>query len=109
MATLSSHVHDENYPAYTIGTAADLVGSTPAFLRALDDAGLVTPQRSAGGHRRYSRHQLDLAARARELLDEGLPLTAACRIVRLEDELADVRRQLAELRATIPPPRAPLD
>lgn len=107
--TRPGHVHDEHYPAYTIGTAADLVRTTPAFLRALGRAGLITPQRSAGGHRRYSRHQLDLAARARELLDEGLPLTAAVRIVRLEDELADVRRQLTALRNAIPPPRTPAD
>ncbi|WP_033339941.1 MerR family transcriptional regulator [Catenuloplanes japonicus] len=109
MATRPSHFHDENYPAYTIGTAADLVGTTPAFLRALGEAGLISPQRSAGGHRRYSRHQLDLAARARELLDEGLPLTAACRIVRLEDELAEARRELTALRDAIPPPRTPRD
>jgi MerR family transcriptional regulator, heat shock protein HspR len=109
VANRPGHVHDEFYPAYTIGTAADLIGTTPAFLRALGDAGLITPQRSSGGHRRYSRHQLDLAARARELLDEGLPLTAACRIVRLEDELADVRRQLADLGGAIPPPRSPQD
>ncbi|MDR7278455.1 MerR family transcriptional regulator [Catenuloplanes atrovinosus] len=107
--TRPGHVHDEHYPAYTIGTAADLVGTTPAFLRALGDAGLITPQRSTGGHRRYSRHQLDLAARARELLDEGIPLTAACRIVRLEDDLAEARRQLAELSPPIPPPRNPPD
>lgn len=109
MVTRPGHIHDEHYPAYTIGTAAELVRTTPAFLRALGEAGLISPQRSAGGHRRYSRHQLDLAARARELLDEGLPLTAACRIVLLEDELADTRRQLAELRAVIPPPRTPSD
>jgi hypothetical protein len=36
---------------------------------------------SEGGHRRYSRYQLRVAARARELVDGGTALDAACRII----------------------------
>ncbi|MGW0058248.1 MerR family DNA-binding transcriptional regulator [Nocardia nova] len=50
-----------------MGRAADMLGTPQAFLRSLDEAKLITPQRSAGGHRRYSRYQLRIAARAREL------------------------------------------
>ena len=84
---------DEHYPAYTMGRAAEMLGVTAAFLRSLDEAGLIEPQRSAGGHRRYSRHQLRLAARVRELLDNGMPLDAACRIVTLEDQLHEARQR----------------
>lgn len=80
---------DEDYPAYTMGRAADMLEVTQAFLRSLEAAGLITPQRSAGGHRRYSRAQLRRAARARELIDQGTPVAAACRIVSLEDQLAE--------------------
>ncbi|MFF7235178.1 MerR family transcriptional regulator [Streptomyces collinus] len=45
--------------------------------------------RSGGGHCRYSRRQLRIAARARELVDQGTPIEAACRIVSLEDQLDD--------------------
>jgi DNA-binding transcriptional MerR regulator len=83
---------DEHYPAYSMGRAAEIIGATPGFLRSLDEAGLIEPQRSAGGHRRYSRHQLRRAARVRELLDEGIALHAACRIVTLEEQLALARR-----------------
>jgi DNA-binding transcriptional MerR regulator len=83
---------DENYPAYTMGRAAEILGTTPGFLRSLDEAKLITPQRSTGGHRRYSRYQLRLAARARELLDHGTPLDAACRIIILEDQLAEAQQ-----------------
>ncbi|WP_219732997.1 MerR family DNA-binding transcriptional regulator [Kribbella qitaiheensis] len=31
-----------------------MLGTTPGFLRSLDEAKLITPQRSDGGHRRYS-------------------------------------------------------
>jgi DNA-binding transcriptional MerR regulator len=89
---------DEDYPAYTMGRAAEILGVTPAFLRALDEARLITPQRSAGGHRRYSRYQLRIAARARELVDQGTALDAACRIIILEDQLEEAHRLNAELR-----------
>lgn len=48
-------------------------------------------QRSAGGHRRYSRVQLRMAARGRTLIDEGIGLDAACRTVTLEDQLDEAR------------------
>ncbi|GAA2773521.1 MerR family transcriptional regulator [Nonomuraea dietziae] len=83
---------DENYPAYSMGAATEMLQVTPAFLRALGAARLIEPQRSRGGHRRYSRYQLRLAARARELVDQGTPLEAACRIIILEDQLAEARR-----------------
>ena len=89
---------DDHYPAYTMGRAAELIGVTPGFLRNLDEAKLFVPQRSAGGHRRYSRYQLRLAARARELVDDGTALDAACRIIILEDQLQEALRLNAEMR-----------
>ncbi|WP_084466868.1 helix-turn-helix domain-containing protein [Nocardia arthritidis] len=80
-----------------MGRAADLLGTTQAFLRSLDEAELITPQRSAGGHRRYSRYQLRIAARARELVDQGTPLEAACRIIILEDQLTEALERNAAL------------
>jgi DNA-binding transcriptional MerR regulator len=95
----TTNLDDEDFPAYTIGRAAELLGATPGFLRSLDDAKLITPQRSDGGHRRYSRYQLRLAARARELVDNGTSLEAACRIIILEDQLAEALRINAERQA----------
>jgi DNA-binding transcriptional MerR regulator len=80
---------DDDYPAYTMGRAADIVGASQDFLRRLDEAKLFTPFRSAGGHRRYSRYQLRLAARAREMVDQGTAMEAACRIIILEDQLEE--------------------
>ncbi|MFF3869728.1 MerR family transcriptional regulator [Micromonospora sp. NPDC001898] len=84
---------DEDYPAYTIGRAAEMLGASQDFLRRLDEAKLIAPHRSAGGHRRYSRYQLRLAARAREMVDQGTALEAACRIIILEDQLEEALRQ----------------
>jgi MerR family transcriptional regulator, heat shock protein HspR len=89
---------DADYPAYTTGRAADLLGVRQAFLRALDAAGAVRPQRTTGGRRRYSRRQLAFAARARELVDQGHTVAAAQRILALEDDLAAERALTARLR-----------
>ncbi|ESU49307.1 MerR family transcriptional regulator [Streptomyces filamentosus] len=99
---------DDDYPAYTMGRAAEMLGTTPAFLRALGENRLITPLRSDGGHRRYSRYQLRIAARARELVDQGTKIEDACRIVALEDQLEEAQRINEELRAerTPAPPAA---
>jgi DNA-binding transcriptional MerR regulator len=82
---------DEHYPAYTMGRAAEMIGVAPAFLRSVEAARLFDPTRSGGGHRRYSRYQLRLAARVREIADQGTGVEAACRIVILEDQLAEAQ------------------
>lgn len=94
---------DDDYPAYTMGRAAAVLGVTPAFLRAVGEAGLITPLRSDGGHRRYTRRQLRVASRARELVDQGTPVEAACRIVSLEDQLQDALRANEDLRRRVGP------
>ncbi|MER5452824.1 MerR family transcriptional regulator [Streptomyces sp. NPDC002766] len=92
-------LEDDDYPAYTMGRAAEMLNTTPAFLRTLGEHRLITPLRSDGGHRRYSRYQLRIAARARELVDQGTPIEAACRIIILEDQLEEAQRINEQLRA----------
>ncbi|MDH6129051.1 DNA-binding transcriptional MerR regulator [Kitasatospora sp. GP82] len=89
---------DDDYPAYTMGRAAEMTGTTPGFLRALGEHRLITPLRSDGGHRRYSRYQLRIAMRARDLVNQGTPIEAACRIVILEDQLEEALRLNEQLR-----------
>jgi MerR family transcriptional regulator/heat shock protein HspR len=97
----STPFEDHDYPMYTMSTAAGLLGVQPGFLRSLGDGGLLDPARSLGGHRRYSRNDLDMAARARQVVDGGMTLAAACRIVQLEFELAQVKLELAQARARL--------
>ncbi|MET7458099.1 MerR family transcriptional regulator [Streptomyces sp. NPDC005574] len=100
---LFGRLDDDDFPAYTMGRAAELLGTTQSFLRAIGEHRLITPLRSAGGHRRYSRYQLRIAARARELVDQGTPIEAACRIVVLEDQLREAQRISAEHRRAAEP------
>ena len=96
-----ARLDDEDYPAVTMGQDAQLLGVQPAFLRSLDAAGVITPKRSDGGHRRYSRRQLALAIRIRALFDDGLTLDAATRVVQLQDELARAQARITELEARL--------
>ncbi len=95
-----SRLDDPDYPALTMSQAAQLLGVQAAFLRSLDTSGVLQPYRSPGGHRRYSRHQLTVAARMRGLLDDGHSLASAETIVGLQDELASARADADRLRST---------
>jgi len=92
MAQPDDMFDDEDYPAYTMGRAAEIIGCSPEFLRRLGEANLIDPSRSGGGHRRYSRYQLRLAARAREMCDHGTDMASAVRIIVLEDQLEEALR-----------------
>jgi DNA-binding transcriptional MerR regulator len=95
---VQDRLDDEDYPAYTMGRAAEMLGVTQGFLRSLDETKLLVPHRSPGGHRRYSRYQLRIAARARALVDEGISVEAASRIIILEDQLEEARQLHARRR-----------
>jgi MerR family transcriptional regulator, heat shock protein HspR len=89
---------DASFPAYAMGPAASAIGVTPAFLRAAEAAGLFDVARSDGGHRRYSRADLHRADRARQLVDDGIRMDAAVRIVSLEYQLQAANAMIDLLR-----------
>jgi len=92
---------DADFPAFAMSAAAGAIGVTPAFLRSAEAAGLFEAHRSGGGHRRYSRNDLERADRARELVDDGLRMDAAVRIVSLEHQLAAARSMIDGLRRQV--------
>ena len=96
---------DASFPGYAMGAAAAAIGATPAFLRAAEAAGLFEIHRSDGGHRRYSRDDLRRADRARQLVDDGIRVDAAVRIVSLEYQLAAARAMIDILRREADPPK----
>ena len=97
---------DASFPGYAMGAAAGAIGVTPAFLRAAEAAGLFDVARSDGGHRRYSRDDLHRADRARRLIDDGIRMDAAVRIVSLEYQLAAANAMIETLRRRTEPPNA---
>ena len=99
---------DRDYPALTIGQAADLLGVAPAFLRSLDAADLLHPSRSAGGQRRYSRRQVEFAGDVRALAEEGHTIAGAASILALRGERDEARDALDGARAERDQARADL-
>jgi MerR family transcriptional regulator/heat shock protein HspR len=89
---------DASFPGYAMSGAAAAIGVTPAFLRSAEAAGLFEVHRSEGGHRRYSRDDLHRADRARQLVDDGIRMDAAARIVSLEYQLAAAHAMIDTLR-----------
>lgn len=73
---------------YAISVAADLSGTAIQNLRAYERRGLVSPERTQGGTRRYSDADVERLVRIRELLDAGLNLAGVDRVLELEDEVA---------------------
>ncbi|MFI7095883.1 MerR family transcriptional regulator [Streptomyces lydicus] len=78
---------DDNYPAHTTGRAADILDTTPTFLRTLGDHHLITPLRSQSDHRHYTHHQLRIAAHTRQLAHTDTPTKTACHITTPENQL----------------------
>jgi DNA-binding transcriptional MerR regulator len=68
-----------------------------AFLRRVDDLQVVSPQRSAGGQRRYTRYEIRVIQEVVTMADEGITMQAIRRIIDLEHRLAAVTRERDEL------------
>ena len=83
---------------YVISVAAELAGVHPQTLRIYERKGLVDPARTAGGSRRYSEADIALLRRIQELTNEGLNLAGVHKVMELEAELAELRRQIEVLR-----------
>lgn len=88
---------------FTVGQVAETLGVQAAFLRRLDAEELVSPARSEGGQRRYSRVEIDQVQRVTELASEGLTLAGIKRLLVLEAEVAALQRALARAKANTPP------
>jgi MerR family transcriptional regulator, heat shock protein HspR len=84
---------------YVISVAAALVGVHPQTLRIYERKGLVDPARTSGGSRRYSDADIDQLRRIQELTNEGLNLYGVQRVLKLEAEVARLRKELADVRA----------
>ncbi len=79
---------------YGITVAAELVGTGVQTLRLYERRGLLEPDRTAGGTRRYSEADLVRARRIGALLGAGLNLCGIAMVLGLETENAALRAQL---------------
>jgi DNA-binding transcriptional MerR regulator len=92
---------DENIPLFTVGQVAEMLAVKQAFLRRIDELQVVTPQRSAGRQRRYTRVEVRVIQQVASMAGEGMTLPAIRRIIELESKLAEVAAQRDELAARL--------
>jgi MerR family transcriptional regulator/heat shock protein HspR len=89
---------DEDLPLFTVGQVSGMLEVQQAFLRRLDEFGVVRPSRSDGGQRRYSRREVITVQYVVRLTSEGVTLAGIRRILELEAQVAQLELQCAELR-----------
>src|SRR3954464_8745732 len=87
----------EDARTFLISVAAELAGMHAQTLRTYDRLGLVSPQRSSGGGRRYSTRDVALLREVQRLSqDEGVNLAGIKRIIELESHADALRAKAAE-------------
>jgi MerR family transcriptional regulator, heat shock protein HspR len=94
-------IDDENLPLFTVGQVSGMLEVQQAFLRRLDEKGVVRPSRSAGDQRRYTRHEITVIQYVVHLAGQGMTLTAISRILELEAQVRGLERECAALRAQL--------
>ncbi|MDH4352582.1 MAG: MerR family transcriptional regulator, partial [Actinomycetota bacterium] len=83
----------DDAPVFVISVVAELTGMHAQTLRQYDRLGLVNPQRTAGGGRRYSTRDVERVREIQRLSSEGVGLSGIQRILDLENEVDALRRR----------------
>lgn len=87
---------------FLISVAAQLAGMHAQTLRTYDRLGLVSPQRTSGGGRRYSDRDVELLREVQRLSqDEGVNLAGVKRIIELTNQVEELQQRVAELGAEV--------
>lgn len=92
---------DRNRPLYMISVAAQLAGVHPQTLRAYEQKGLVTPQRTSGNTRMYSQADIERLELINELTNEGINLAGVIRILDLKGRLEERDSEIDDLHKRV--------
>ncbi len=83
-----------SHAVYVISVFAEIGGVHPQTLRNYERTGLLNPQRTSGGSRRFSDVDLVALRRIQELTNEGINLEGVKRIMVLEAQLEAMKETL---------------
>jgi MerR family transcriptional regulator, heat shock protein HspR len=108
-AVPSLPIDNEDMPLFTVGQVAATLEVQHAFLRRLDEFGVVRPSRSAGGQRRYTRREVTVVQYVLGLVDDGMTLAAIRRVLQLEERVRQLDGRVRQLEAERDALRAALD
>ena len=95
---MSAQRKNDDARTFLISVAAELAGMHAQTLRTYDRLGLVSPERSAGGGRRYSERDVELLREIQRLSqDEGVNLAGIKRIIELTNQVEALQTRVSEL------------
>ena len=96
---MSKENNAKDTEVFVISVAAELAGMHAQTLRSYDRMGLVTPRRTRGGGRRYTKDDVEQLREIQRLShDEGVNLAGIKAITRLQEEKSALERRLEELQ-----------
>jgi MerR family transcriptional regulator/heat shock protein HspR len=88
-------------PLFTVGQVAAMLEVQQAFLRRLDEHRVVSPSRSDGGQRRYTRNEITVVQYVVALVSEGMTLPAIRRVLVLETRVRQLEAERDALRLAL--------
>ncbi|QNH95447.1 heat shock protein transcriptional repressor HspR [Corynebacterium anserum] len=87
------------HEVFVISVAAEITGMHAQTLRTYDRMGLVSPQRTRGGGRRYSRADIEALQEIQRLShEEGVNLAGIKTIIEQQNRITDLEQENAALR-----------
>lgn len=87
---------------FVISVAAEITGMHAQTLRTYDRMGLVSPERTSGGGRRYSQDDIDQLLEIQRLShDDGVNLAGIRSIIELQRRVEDLEQENAGLRRRV--------
>jgi len=97
---------DEHTPVFVISVAAVFIELQAQTLRQYDRLGLVSPGRTPGGGRRYSRHDITMLREVVRLSSLGIGLEGVRQVLELENQVQALQARVRELQAELEQTRA---
>ncbi|MDN5581888.1 MAG: heat shock protein transcriptional repressor HspR [Corynebacterium sp.] len=102
MSDRNGDVPGEPREVFVISVAAEITGMHAQTLRTYDRLGLVSPERTSGGGRRYSRDDIEQLLEIQRLShDEGVNLAGIKAIIGLQNKVRDLRDEVDVLQVRL--------
>lgn len=93
---------DDSAPCYVISVVARMLGVHAQTLRYYEKVGVIEPSRSMGRVRLYSNRDVERLRQVRTLMNDlGVNLAGVEIILRLNERLAAMERQLEEMELEV--------
>lgn len=93
---------DDTEPCYVISVVARMLGVSAQTLRYYEREGLIEPSRSQGRVRLYSQRDVERLRQIKTLMsDLGVNLAGAEVILRLNQRIAEMEREMEEMELEI--------